>query len=98
MPTAASAPFPVIGTVCGLLAALSVRVTVPVWFSMVVGVNVTVMAHVPLTAILPLQVLVCEKSDCTVPVIVMLLMASGAAPVFFTVTICELAVFSGTFG
>jgi hypothetical protein len=28
----------------------------------------------------------------------MLLMASGAAPVFFTVTIFELAVFSGTFG
>src|SRR3981081_3426128 len=28
----------------------------------------------------------------------MLLMVSGAAPVFFTVTVCELVVLSGTFG
>ena len=84
-------------SVCGLFAALSVRVKVPVWFSIVDGLKVTVMVHVPFTAILPLQVFVCEKSDGTVPVTAMFVMLSAAAPVFFTVTGCALGVFSGTF-
>src|SRR5215469_4482945 len=65
---------------------------------MVVGVKVTVMVQVPFTAMLPLQVLVCEKSVGTVPVIATLVMVSDAVPVFFTVTVCWLGVLSGTFG
>src|SRR5580698_11344244 len=56
------------------------------------------MVHVPLTAILPVQVFVCEKSDGTVPVIVMLVKLSAAAPVFFTVTVCLLVLFKATPG
>jgi len=54
------------------------------------------MVQVPLTAMLPVQVLVCEKSDVTVPAIVMLVNVSAEVPVFFTVTVCLLKVFSGT--
>src|SRR5271155_915358 len=96
---AAIAPLPVIGTNCGLLAALSVMVTVPVWFSMVDGVKVTEMVQVASMAILPVQVVVSEKSEDTVPVTATLVKASGADPVFFTVSTCGvLAVPSGTFG
>ena len=51
------------------------------------GVKFTVMTQLPFAAILPVQVLVCEKSDETVPVIVMLVNVNAAVPVFFTVTI-----------
>ena len=47
---------------------------------------------------LPLHVLVWEKSEGIVPVMAMLEMFNGAAPVFFTVTVCLLVVFSATFG
>ena len=85
--TAASAPVAVIGTVCGLLVALSVMVTVPVWDSMVVGVKVTLMVQVAAGARDPVQVFVCEKSEDTVPAIATLGLAkaSAAVPVFFTV-------------
>ena len=88
--TAGSAPFAVIGTVCGLFGALSVMVTVPVWFSVVEGVKVAVIVHVPFTArVLGLmgQLLDWAKSELTVPVILMLaVMVSGAAPLFVSVT------------
>src|SRR5208337_2146481 len=97
--TAASAPLAVIGTVCGLLAALSVMVTVPDWDSIVVGLKVTVMVQVAFLARLPVQVVVSEKSEGTVPVIAILVKTSGAVPVLFTVITCgALVVPSGTFG
>src|SRR5271170_1652845 len=55
------------------------------------------MTQVPLTAMLPVQVLVSEKSDVTVPVIVMLVKVNAEVPVFFTVTVCLLNVFRATF-
>ena len=89
--TAGAAPFAVIDTLCGLFGALSVMVKVPVWFSVVLGVKVTVIVHVPLTArVLGLvgQLLEWEKSELTVPVMPRVVMLSGAAPVFFSVTGC----------
>jgi hypothetical protein len=54
-----------------------------------------------MATLVALQVLVCEKSDGTVPVIPMAALpkVNAAAPVFFTVTTCGLlVVFSATFG
>src|SRR5580698_669991 len=61
------------------------------------GLNVTVMVQVPLTATLAGQLLVSVKSPATVPLATILLMLKAAAPVFCNVDICEaLAVLSGT--
>ena len=75
---------PVSATVCGLAGALSVTTTVPVRVLIVVGVNVTLMVQLALTATLVPQLFVCEKS----PVVAMLVIVRTAAPVFVRVTFC----------
>jgi hypothetical protein len=60
-----SQPVPLKARVCGLFAALSVSVRVPVRgsFTVELGAKVTAMVQVPFTAtVTPLQVLVCAKS------------------------------------
>jgi hypothetical protein len=50
----------------------------------VVGVNVTLMVQLALTATLVPQLFVCEKS----PVVAMLVIVKAATPVFVSVTFC----------
>ena len=54
-------PVPVSEIVCGLLAALSVKVTEPTALPAVVGVKVTLMVQIPPAATGEPQVLVCAK-------------------------------------
>ena len=80
-------PVPLSGTVCGLPEALSVTVRDAARDPIAVGRKVTVMEQFPPTATLVPQVLVWLKSPALVPVIVMLVMLSEAAPVSDRVTI-----------
>ena len=64
---------------------LSVTVTAPVWLIVELGVKVTVMVQVPLTATLAGQLLVSVKSPATVPLAAILVMVKAAAPVFCNV-------------
>lgn len=99
MKTAAKTPFPVSGTDCRVVAALSVIDTEPVWLIRLVGVKVTVIVQVEPTGIDELQVLTWEKSPDTVALMEILVMFKAAAPVFFTVTTWgALAVLSCTLG
>ena len=80
---------PVRLAVCGLPLALSVIVTAPLRDPLVAGVNVTLMAQVPLAASvagLAGQVLVWAKSPLFAPVTAMLVMARAALPVLVSVT------------
>jgi hypothetical protein len=84
--------------VCGLAVPLSVIDTLAPLGPPAVGVNVTLIVHVPFTASvagLIGQVVVSEKSPGFVPVIEMLLIVNVPGPLFVTVTICgELDVFT----
>src|SRR5437667_12592549 len=74
---------------CGPPKALSLISSVAVRVKGAVGVKVTLMAQLALTARvagLTGQLLVRAKSPLLVPVIVMLLIVSGAVPVFVSVT------------
>ncbi len=70
----------------------SVQLTVPVRAPAAVGLNVTVIAHVPLTASADEQVFVWAKSVepelTAIPERV-----TGEVPLFVTVTDCEVALF-----
>ncbi len=72
------------GTVCGLLAALSVKASAPVSGPNTVGLKVTFTVHLALTATVAPQVL--EKM-AKLPLVEMLLMVSGAVPVLVNVTV-----------
>jgi hypothetical protein len=76
-------PVPVSEIVCGLLAALSTKVTEPTALPAVVGVKVTLMVQSPPAATGELQVLVCAKG----PVAVIELRFRVAVPLFVTVTV-----------
>jgi hypothetical protein len=80
---AKSSPVPVSVTVCGLPAALSVTVTLPVLIPVAVGSKVTLMVQLALAATLEPQVLVWEKS----PLTVILETLRAALPVLLSVTL-----------
>ena len=82
-PAAAAAPVPLNDTVCGLAAALSVNVIAPVSVPAAVGVKVTEMVQLALTARLDPQVLVSAK----LPEAAMPLIDRAAVPVFVKVTV-----------
>jgi len=79
---AADTAVPARVAVCGLPVALSVTETDALRAPMAVGLNVTLMEHLPPTATLVPQVLVSVKSPLLVPVIAMLLTVIVAVPVF----------------
>src|SRR5208282_4477116 len=79
---------PVKDTCCGLAAALSVNVMLPVSVPAAVGVKVTEMVQLALAARLVPQVLVCAK----LPVAAMPLIDRAPAPVFFKVIVCAALV------
>jgi len=87
-------PVPVSPTVCGLPAALSVMVKVPVRVPAAVGVKVTLIMQFALAASIAgsvPQVFVSAKS----PEVPIVLIVRGPVPVFVSVTVCaELGVFS----
>ena len=85
--------------VCGLPLASSVTVKVAVRPAVAVGVNVTLMVQLELAASVEGvigQLFVWPKSPGFVPPRAMLLMVSGAVPVFESVTVCgALVVLTG---
>src|SRR5579883_1250557 len=86
---------PVTATFSGLSAALSVIVTLALRLPLAVGEKVTLIVQEALTASVlePLgQVLVVWKSAALVPVVVMLLMLSGAVPTLLSVMVCAALV------
>jgi len=85
---------PLIGTVCGLLAALSVRMNVAERAPDAVGENVIeTLQLVPAASVTPEQPsLDCVKSSAFAPRVAALLMNSGALPVFVTVIDCGVLV------
>src|SRR6266851_1156733 len=87
-------PVPVIGTVCGLPAALSVRMNVADRAPDVVGENVIdTLQLVPAASVTPEQPsLTWVKSSGFAPRVAALLMNSGASPVFATVIDCAALV------
>jgi len=77
-------PAPMSTIVCGLLGALSAKVTEPTTLAAVVGVKVMLMRQIPWAAIGEVHVLVVVK-----PLLgVMEVKLSGAVPVLVTVTVC----------
>jgi hypothetical protein len=76
-------PVPLKLAVCGLPAALSVTLKAPLRVPTAVGVNVTLIVHVPFTASVLPQLLVCAKS----PLTAMLLIVSAPVPLFVNVTV-----------
>ena len=77
-------PVPLSEIVCGLLPALSTKVTEPTALPAVVGVKVTLMVQVPPAATGEPQVLVCAKGA----VAVIEDRFRAAVPLFVTVTVC----------
>jgi hypothetical protein len=82
---AGAAPVPVRLRVCGLPAALSVRVTAALRVPVAAGVKVTLIVQLAPAAIELPQLLVCAKSPGLVPVSAMLEMLKAALPVLFRV-------------
>lgn len=76
-------PVPSKDTVCGLPAALSMKVIAPVRDPVAVGVNVTLIVQLPPTTTVLPQVFVCPKS----PLAAILEMMSAAVPVLFSVSV-----------
>lgn len=86
--TAGAVPVPDSDTLCGLPAASSVTVTLPVRLPPLDGVNVTEIVQLPLTASVAGEighVFVCAKSAAFVPLTAMELIVSGAVPLFVSV-------------
>ena len=84
----AETPVPVSEIICGLLAALSVKLTEPTALPAVVGVKVTLMVQIPPAVRDEPQVLVCAKGA----VAVIEARVRVAVPVLVTVTICAALV------
>jgi hypothetical protein len=82
------APVPVSATVCGLPAALSVMVSVPLRTPGAVGVNVTLIVQLAVGATEVPQLLVSPKSPPFTPLIAILETWSVPLPVFVRVTLC----------
>jgi hypothetical protein len=83
---------PVRATVCGLPAALSDALRVALRVPLAEGVKVTLMGHVASAATELPHVLVSAKSPALAPVSMMLVMLSGAPPLFVIVTAWALLV------
>ena len=81
-------PVPVSEIACGLVAALSTKVTDPTALPAVVGVKVTLMVQIPPAARDEPQVLVCAKGG----VAVIEPRVRAAVPLFVTVTVCAALV------
>ena len=81
-------PVPLRLTICGLPAALSVTLKLPVRVPDAVGVNVILMLQFPPGASEAPHVLVAAKS----PLATMLVIVSAALPVFDSVTVCAALV------
>ena len=81
-------PLPVRFSVCGLLLALLVIVSVALAEPAAAGVKVTLIAQLPLGATGELQLPLWAKFPALVPVTVRLETPSGAVPVLETVTAC----------
>jgi hypothetical protein len=89
--TPGAMPVPLRLTVCGLVLALSVTVSVPLSGPVVVGAKLTLMVQLPLAARvegLEGQLVVSEK----LPLVTMLLIVRGIVPVLLRVTGCEAPV------
>ena len=82
------APVPVRLTVCGLPLALSVTLIVPVWVPVAVGVNVTLIVHLPPAATEEPHVLVSAYSALAT----MLLIVREAVPELVSVMACAALV------
>ena len=83
-PSTGFVPIPVSETLCGLPVPLLVSVNVPVRAPAAVGVKITEIVHVALTAMLAAQpVFVSAKS----PLIAIFEISSAAVPLFVTVTV-----------
>jgi hypothetical protein len=91
----AAVPVPLTVTICGLLTALSVIVTVPLKVPATVGLNVTLIVHVPAGAIgFAVQVFVSANGALTTT----LGTVRFPLPVFVTVIVCAaLVVFTAWF-
>jgi ribose/xylose/arabinose/galactoside ABC-type transport system permease subunit len=85
-------PVPLSETVCGEPEALSATLSVAVKLEADAGVKVTLMEQLALAANDAPQLLVCAKFDGFAPVIEMLLMVSGAVPVFANIAVCATLV------
>ena len=88
MTMGAVTPVPVSAIVCGLLEALSVKLTEPTALPAVVGVKVTLMAQLAPAAMDEPQALACAKG----PLAVIELRVRVAVPLFVTVTVCAALV------
>ena len=80
-------PVPARVTLCGLLAALSVRDTLALRLPLALGEKLTLIVQLALTASEVGQVLVCAKSLALVPVMLTLLMLRGSVPLLVRVTV-----------
>lgn len=91
---AAALPVPDKAIASGLTCRLSAMLTVAVRVPMALGVNCTVIVHLPLAASDPPtgQLLVCEKSPGLAPIIVMLEMVKLVLPVFDMITFLAVLV------
>ena len=86
-------PVPVRGTLCGLPAALSVKVAAADSALVNEGVKVTLSEQLlPAATELPQVLLAREKSLLLVPVTAMLVMDRATLPVFVSVTVCAALV------
>ena len=88
-PEAGATPVPLRPTLCGLPAALSDTLRVPLRAPVAVGLNVTLMAQLALAARvegLKGQLLVWAKSPLLVPVMLMLVIVSAELPLLVNVT------------
>jgi hypothetical protein len=86
--TSKSGPTPASVTVCGLLAALSATVSVPLESPKPVGVKVTLIVQLPPAATLDAHVLVWAKSELAA----MPWMLSAVSPGFVKITVCGAVV------
>lgn len=85
-------PVPLRVTLCGLLLALSVRVTAALRMLIVVGLKVTLMVQLALAANDVPQLLVSKKSFGFVPVIAMLVNVTAMVEGFVTEIVCAALV------
>jgi hypothetical protein len=89
-------PVPVRVTLCGLPAASSWTFKFALRELLALGVKVTLIVQLAPTATLVPQLLVWAKFEAFVELIEILLMVSGAVPIFDSVTVCgALVVFNG---
>src|SRR5438132_9413887 len=90
LPPGGAVPVPLKLAVCGLPAALSDTLRVPLRAPVAVGLNVTLMAQLALAARvegLKGQLLVWAKSPLLVPVMLMLAIVSAELPLLVRVTV-----------